>query len=431
MNIEKHKEKTLRLVEAGDAEALAKFLRRHPAPEETLKDALEKALAWDEINPGVLRTLVNAGAPAERLVPESARIAKDDPSLLEWLLTVLPDDGKFGEAAYRAAIESDSELVWRIVSKLVNFRTVCDGGRPFALRLLGALDSIRAVKVARTMLAGGDEIDFNGVDGKEPLTFRLIALAFRDHTWDGMTLCQRPLKRCNLPLHAGGLVEVLKAFESRVDYSVERDGRNMVRMVTLHACGTDCEHADYIASRALKACPPPAEGMEAWNTALSLYAKGCKEALGILGGLVSLKDAMGRPFWRVLLDRAAANGDVTNVFLSVKDANLLPGREELALWMLDMLLPWLESDKPDGAACFTEVARHISEGAVSDKAASLAASALALCGELDPSLELPWLLKAIAGGAAPATPAPEAEAEATTEANAEANAEVNAEADAG
>lgn len=412
MKSDKHKEKTLRLVEAGDAVALAKFLRRHPAPEETLKDALEKALAGDEINPGTLRALVEAGAPAERLVPESARIAKADPSLLEWLLTVLPDDGPCGEAAYRAVFYSDSELVWRIVSKLVNFRTPCGSQSLFGFRLLASRFSTHAVKVARMMLVEGDEIDFNGADGKEPLSFALLR-AMRDGARSDAWSIGRPAPH-TLTLLPDGLVEVFKAFESRIDYSVEWKGRDLtgeaLRCIPLSA--GKC--ADFIASRAIKARPRPAGGRESWELALSLVRRNCTEALGVLASSVVLEDALGRPFWRVLMGgnrRVGGTSCGPHMFATLKEAGLLPGRDELALWMFGDggLTVMLESCSPE-AACFTEVARHISEGAVSDKAASLAASALALCGELDPSLELPWLLKAIAGGAAPATPAPEANA---------------------
>lgn len=424
MNIEKHKEKTLRLVEAGDAVALAKFLRRHPASEETLKDALTAAFSGTRVDPGTVKALVDAGAPVEELVEHTPAIVAADPSLLEWLLTVLPDDGSCGEAAYRAVFYSDSELVWRIVSKLVNFRTPCSSESLFALRLLASRYSTRAVKVARMMLVEGDEIDFNGADGKEPLSFALLRAMHNGARSDAWSI-GRPAPH-TLTLLPDGLVEVFKAFETRIDYSVEWKGRDLTDEALLCIPLSAGKCADFIASRAIKARPRPAEGRESWELALSLVRRNCTEALGALASSVVLEDALGRPFWRVLMGGSLRVGGTScgpHMFATLKEAGLLPGRDELALWMFGDggLTALLESCSPK-AVCFTEVARHISEGAVSDKAASLAASALALCGELDPSLELPWLLKAIAAGAAPATPAPEANAESEAEANAEANA---------
>ena len=44
-----------------------------------------------------------------------------------------------------------------------------------------------------------------------------------------------------------------------------------------------------------------------------------------------------------------------------------------------------------------EILRHLSEGSVGDAAAALAAEALAKCGSLESSSEIPWLLRKMAG----------------------------------
>lgn len=402
MKKEKLKTKMYDLVDAGDSAALAKLLRKHPADECLLSNAFARAKNEDKPSLEVLRVLVDAGADPTDALNRIPYLASQDPAILEWILPLLPDDGTRGEGALRAAASLDDENVQALVAKSVRFSTKCKGQLRFSERLLGIQNSARAIKLARLMIANGDEIDFNSTDGSDkPLSFALVGVADDQRPYDCWSLGRRTLESWELHLKRDGLLAVFKAFEDKIDFSVIHDGRSLATLAARVFRCKGCEEesvADFIALRAFKAGAMPEKGMESWMTALALVKAECKEALRHLGGQRELKDAMGRPLWRVLLEESLKIKNANWIFLTLNAANVVPDRAELAEWLLTDEIKefWLTGKDADPTQVVV-ILRHLSEGSVGDAAAGLAADALAKCGSLESSSEIPWLLRKMAG----------------------------------